>query len=104
MRPAQALLVEIDVEAELQLLAVPIIGLEELVVVVALLVPIGKRLYFTTSLLANWDKKGDDNDQFLKAYDWDGKELKLRFGIDFNEQGLGRPHIMRFGAKSLYAS
>ncbi len=64
----------------------------------------GKRLYFTTSLLANWDKKGDDNDQFLKAYDWDGKELKLRFGIDFNEQGLGRPHIMRFGAKSLYAS
>jgi selenium-binding protein 1 len=64
----------------------------------------GKRLYFTTSLLANWDKKGDDNDQFLKAYDWDGKELKPRFSIDFNEQGLGRPHIMRFGAKSLYSS
>jgi selenium-binding protein 1 len=63
----------------------------------------GKRLYFTTSLLANWDKKGDDNDQFLKAYDWDGKELKHRFSIDFNEQGLGRPHIMRFGAKSLYS-
>jgi selenium-binding protein 1 len=64
----------------------------------------GKRLYFTSSLLANWDKKGDDNEQFLKAYDWDGKELKHRFSIDFNEQGLGRPHIMRFGAKSLYAS
>jgi selenium-binding protein 1 len=64
----------------------------------------GKRLYFTSSLLANWDKKGADNDQFLKAYDWDGKELKHRFSIDFNEEGLGRPHIMRFGAKSLYSS
>jgi selenium-binding protein 1 len=64
----------------------------------------GERLYFTTSLLANWDKKGDDNDQFLKAYDWDGKELKHRFTIDFNEAGLGRPHIMRFGAKSLYSN
>jgi len=64
----------------------------------------GKRLYFTSSLLANWDKKGADNEQFLKAYDWDGKELKHRFSIDFNAEGLGRPHLMRFGAKSLYAS
>jgi selenium-binding protein 1 len=63
----------------------------------------GKRLYFTSSLLANWDKKGDDNEQFLKAYDWDGKKLTKRFAIDFNEAKLGRPHIMRFGAKSLYA-
>ena len=64
----------------------------------------GKRLYFTSSLLANWDKKGDDNEQFLKAYDWDGKELTERFAIDFNAEKLGRPHIMRFGAKSLYSS
>lgn len=64
----------------------------------------GKRMYFTTSLLANWDKKGEDNDQFLKAYDWDGKELKQRFAIDFLKEELGRPHIMRFGANSLYAS
>ena len=64
----------------------------------------GERVYFTSSLLANWDKKGEDNEQFLKAYDWDGKELKERFAIDFNEEGLGRPHIMRFGATSLYAS
>ncbi len=64
----------------------------------------GKRLYFTTSLLANWDKKGADNDQFIKAYDWDGKELKERFGLDFKAAGLGRPHIMRFGAASLYGS
>jgi methanethiol oxidase len=62
----------------------------------------GERVYFTSSLLANWDKKGEDNEQFLKAYDWDGKELNHRFTIDFNEEGLGRPHIMRFGAKSLY--
>jgi len=34
-----------------------------------------KRVYFTTSLLANWDKKGADDEQFLKAYDWDGRTL-----------------------------
>ena len=62
----------------------------------------GKRLYFTSSLLANWDKKGNDNEQFLKAFAWDGKELKPRFTVDFKEAKLGRPHIMRFGAASLY--
>jgi methanethiol oxidase len=62
----------------------------------------GKRLYFTSSLLANWDKKGDDNDQFLKAYEWDGKELKERFAIDFKEARLGRPHVMHFGSTRLY--
>jgi selenium-binding protein 1 len=64
----------------------------------------GERLYFTSSLLANWDKKGADNEQFFKAYGWDGKELAHRFSIDFNAEKLGRPHIMRFGAKSLYGS
>jgi methanethiol oxidase len=64
----------------------------------------GDRLYFTSSLLAKWDKTGQDNEQFLKAYDWDGKQLTERFAIDFTKEGLGRPHIMRFGAKSLYAS
>ena len=64
----------------------------------------GERVYFTSSVLANWDKKGADNEQFLKAYDWDGKELKERFVIDFTAAGLGRPHIMRFGARSLYGS
>jgi selenium-binding protein 1 len=62
----------------------------------------GKRVYFTSSLLANWDKKGEDNEQFLKAYDWDGKGLTHRFTVDFNAEALGRPHIMRFGARSLY--
>jgi selenium-binding protein 1 len=64
----------------------------------------GDRLYFTSSLLGNWDKAGQDNEQFLKAYDWDGEELTERFAIDFIEQELGRPHLMRFGARSLYAS
>ncbi|MGR8935328.1 MAG: selenium-binding protein SBP56-related protein [Gammaproteobacteria bacterium] len=64
----------------------------------------GKRLYYTSSLLANWDKKGDDNEQFFKAYTWDGKALKQQFAIDFTQEKLGRPHQMRFGARSLYAA
>ncbi|MDV3241755.1 MAG: selenium-binding family protein, partial [Methylocaldum sp.] len=64
----------------------------------------GKRLYYTSSLLANWDKKGKDNEQFLKLYHWDGKELKEQFAIDFYKEKLGRPHQMRFGAYSLYKS
>jgi len=62
----------------------------------------GQRLYFTSSLLAHWDKKGEDNDQFLKAYQWDGKRLSPRFSLDFNHEKLGRPHIMRFGSSNLY--
>jgi selenium-binding protein 1 len=62
----------------------------------------GKRAYFTSSLLANWDKKGEDNEQFLKAYDWDGEQLVHRFSVDFRAEELGRPHIMRFGSGSLY--
>jgi selenium-binding protein 1 len=62
----------------------------------------GKCVYFTSSLLANWDKKGADNEQFLKAFTWDGKELKPTFAVDFTAEKLGRPHIMRFGAGSLY--
>lgn len=62
----------------------------------------GKRLYYTSSLLANWDKKGQDDEQFLRAYEWDGRQLNPRFSIDFAKAGLGRPHIMRFGAKSVY--
>ncbi len=63
----------------------------------------GKRLYYTSSLLANWDKKGKDNEQFFKSYQWDGKKLTRKFSIDFIKEKLGRPHQMRFGAKSLYA-
>jgi len=62
----------------------------------------GKRVYFTTSLLANWDKKGEANEQFLKAYTWDGKALKHTFTVDFTKEGLGRPHIMHFGQDQFY--
>jgi selenium-binding protein 1 len=62
----------------------------------------GRRVYFTSSLLANWDKKGDENEQFLKAYGWDGKELIHQFTIDFVKAKLGRPHIMRFGQEAFY--
>jgi selenium-binding protein 1 len=62
----------------------------------------GKRVYFTSSLLANWDKKGEDDEQYLKAYAWDGKKLVPTFAIDFKAEKLGRPHQMRFGAYSLY--
>jgi selenium-binding protein 1 len=61
----------------------------------------GKRLYFTSSLLAPWDKKGEDNDQFLRAYAWDGKELKPTFQLDFTELKLGRPHHMLFGSTKI---
>lgn len=62
----------------------------------------GKRVYFTSSLLANWDKKGKDNEQFLKAFSWDGKKLSPLFSIDFTKEGLGRPHHMHFGQDEFY--
>lgn len=61
----------------------------------------GKRVYFTSSLLANWDKKGQDDEQFLKMYYWDGKELKLGFAIDFYKEKLGRAHHMKFQTRDL---
>jgi selenium-binding protein 1 len=61
----------------------------------------GKRLYFTSSLLAHWDKKGDDNEQFVRAYSWNGKELKPTFRLDFAELKLGRPHHMLFGSTKI---
>lgn len=64
----------------------------------------GRRLYYTSSLLANWDKKGEENEQFFKAYQWNGESAEPLFAIDFIAEGLGRPHIMRFGARSLYTS
>ncbi|BCG63305.1 MAG: selenium-binding protein 1 [Methyloprofundus sp.] len=63
----------------------------------------GKRLYYSSSLLANWDKKGQDNEQYLKLYSWDGKKLQQQFAIDFIKEKLGRAHQMRFGAYSLYS-
>ena len=59
----------------------------------------GKRVYITSSLLAKWDKKGADDEQFLRAFNWDGKELKLAFETDFRAAKLGRPHHMKFTAR-----
>lgn len=66
----------------------------------------GERVYYTSSLLANWDKtepKGPDL-QYFKAYDWDGKALQEQFAIDFIAEKLGAPHQMRFGARALYGN
>lgn len=62
----------------------------------------GKRAYFTSSLLRNWDKKGADDQQFFKSYTWDGDKLNLEFEIDFKAEKLGSAHQMRFGAYGLY--
>ena len=64
----------------------------------------GKRVYITSSLLENWDKKGDDNEQVLRAYDWDGKDLALKFEVDFFKEKLGRPHHMKFSGQTSKAS
>ena len=51
----------------------------------------GKRVYITSSLLAKWDKKGADDEQFLRAFNWDGKELKLAFETDFKAESSADP-------------
>jgi len=61
----------------------------------------GKRLYFSSSLLAKWDKLGDDNEQFVRAYNWNGRELTPTFELDFTALELGRPHHMLFGSTTI---
>jgi methanethiol oxidase len=61
----------------------------------------GKRLYITSSLLANWDKGGDDNEQVLRGFTWNGKELAQAFEVDFTKEKLGRAHHMKLGSKAL---
>ena len=61
----------------------------------------GKRVYITSSLLANWDKGGADNEQFLRGFAWDGKELAQKFEVDFAREKLGRAHHMKLGSKAL---
>ena len=64
----------------------------------------GKRLYYSSSLLANWDRQEGEHDlQYVKLYHWDGEQAALQFEIDFLEEKLGLPHQMRFGAYSLYS-
>ena len=61
----------------------------------------GKRVYITSSLLSNWDKGGADNEQFLRGFTWDGKELKQVFEVDFAKEKLGRAHHMKFGSAKI---
>jgi selenium-binding protein 1 len=61
----------------------------------------GKRIYITSSLLANWDKAGVDNEQFLRGFKWDGRELAQVFEVDFIREKLGRAHHMKLGSKVL---
>ena len=61
----------------------------------------GTRVYITSSLLANWDKKGENDEQFLRAYNWDGNELTLAFEVDFYKERLGRAHHMKFGTNAI---
>jgi selenium-binding protein 1 len=60
----------------------------------------GRRVYITSSLLSKWDKTGADNEQFLKAFNWDGHALTPAFSVDFTREKLGRPHHMKFSAKA----
>ena len=60
----------------------------------------GKRVYITSSLLAHWDKTGGANEQFLRAFRWDGHALIPAFEVDFTKEKLGRPHHMKFTAGS----
>lgn len=65
----------------------------------------GERVYYTSSLLTNWDKveaqEGEDL-HYFKAYSWKDSELTHQFTVDFLAEKLGTPHQMRFGAYSLY--
>ncbi len=64
----------------------------------------GKRVYFPSPLLGNWDKKqGPAGDlQYFKAYDWDGKALQEAFAVDFVAEKLGLAHQMTLNARSMY--
>lgn len=64
----------------------------------------GKRVYITSSLLANWDKKGENDEQFLRAFNWDGNELTPAFQVDFYKERLGRAHHMKFGTNAIKAA
>ena len=64
----------------------------------------GTRVYISSSLLANWDKKGADDEQFVRAFKWDGQELTPAFAVDFYREQLGRAHHMKFGSRAAKAA
>jgi len=64
----------------------------------------GTRVYVSSSLLASWDKAGADDEQFVRAFKWDGKELSPAFEVDFYREKLGRAHHMKFGTRAAKAA
>jgi selenium-binding protein 1 len=64
----------------------------------------GTRVYVSSSLLANWDKAGADDEQFVRAFKWDGRELTPAFEVDFYKEKLGRAHHMKFGSRAAKAA
>jgi selenium-binding protein 1 len=64
----------------------------------------GKRVYIASSLLSRWDKVGADDEQFVRAFNWDGKQLTPAFEVDFYREKLGRAHHMKFGSNALKAA
>ena len=42
--------------------------------------------------------------QFLRGFQWDGKELRPAFEVDFTKEKLGRAHHMKLGSRALHAS
>ena len=64
----------------------------------------GERVYFTSSLLANWDGTGHPDEQYLRAFTWDGAQLSPAFELDFRALELGRPHLMRFGQLAFWSA
>ena len=63
----------------------------------------GKRFYYTSSLLANWDKAGADNEQFLKAYTWDGNNWRPGSRSTSWARGSVGPPLMASARPRLYA-
>jgi methanethiol oxidase len=61
----------------------------------------GSRVYIASSLLAKWDKAGADDEQFVRGFKWDGKELTPAFDVDFKKEKLGRAHHMKLGSKAM---
>jgi selenium-binding protein 1 len=64
----------------------------------------GRRVYIASSLLARWDKAGADDEQFVRGFRWDGKELTPAFEVDFYKEKLGRAHHMKLGSNAMKAS
>jgi len=64
----------------------------------------GKRLYITSSLLANWDKGGADNEQFIRASPGTEASSRASSRSIFTKEKLGRAHHMKLGTKAQRAT